>query len=312
MANDALLLSTQEIRQVLDVWDGGGCIGMPTETVYGLAADATNDSAVAGIFALKNRPQFNPLIIHLFNSDMVKEYIQWNDLCEKLSGRFWPGPLTIIRPKLNECSVSDLCSSGGDTLAVRCPKHPVARQLLEAFGKPVAAPSANVSGRISPTTSAHVYTEFVDSLHVVEGGPCEKGLESTVLWVGDDHVSIIRPGSITQSDIEALGIEVRDAADSHSKASPGQLSSHYAPTLPLRMNAQSADAGEAFLGFGQCEGTLNLSHKGDLQEAAANLFAYMRRLDSADYTAIAVAPIPEEGLGVAINDRLRRAAAPRG
>ena len=312
MANDADVLSTQDIDQVLEIWSSGGCVAMPTETVYGLAADATNGQAVAKIFALKNRPSFNPLIVHLYSDSAAEKLVEWTDLCSKLFNAFMPGALTLIRPKLDNCMASDLCSAGGGTLAVRCPAHPVARQLLRAYGKPVAAPSANRSGRISPTRPEHVRSEFADALHVVDGGACSQGIESTVLWVGDAHVEILRPGSITLEDLQGQGIEVHEHVSAHAGASPGQLTSHYAPTLPVRLNATQANEGEVLLGFGEVQGKLNLSASGDLTEAAANLFAYLRELDASEAQGIALAPIPESGLGVAINDRLRRAAAPRG
>lgn len=297
---------------MLQIWQAGGCVGMPTETVYGLAADATNDAAVAEIYALKERPKFNPLICHVAEAELAQTIVQWNGLCDALAKAFWPGALTLIRPKAHDCNVSELCSAGGEYLAVRMPAHPIARELLKAYGKPIAAPSANKSGRISPTTAAHVYSEFGEALHVVEGGACETGVESTILWVEETHVSILRPGSITADMLEAMGLQVVAKVQGDAPASPGQLQSHYAPHLPVRLNAKDTHEGEALLGFGEVQATLNLSPSGDVKEAAANLFAYLRQLDDRQsHSGIAVSPIPEAGLGVAINDRLRRAAAPR-
>lgn len=312
MAIEAMTLSTQQIEAVCQIWQEGSCIGMPTETVYGLAADATNDRAVANIYALKERPSFNPLIAHVANQNMAEELVEWNALCELLVGLYWPGPLTLIRPKKATCNVSSLCTAGGEYLAVRMPSHPIAQQLLQAYGKAVAAPSANKSGRVSPTCAAHVHAEFGQTLHVVDGGACKQGVESTILWVEESQVSILRPGSVTNEMLIAQTIDVKKATNKDMPSAPGQLQSHYAPNLPVRMNAEIVKEGEALLGFSDVDATLNLSPCGDIVEAAANLFAYLRQLDDPQYTAIAVSPIPLLGLGVAINDRLRRAEAPRG
>lgn len=286
---------------------------MPTETVYGLAGDACNDAAVAGIFALKQRPQFNPLIVHVTDAAMAQRYVAWNDTAQRLSAAFWPGALTLVLPRLANCPLSLLVSAGGDSVAVRCPAHPIARQLIAAFDGGIAAPSANRSGKISPTQASHVRDEFPDSdLLVLDGGASTLGIESTVVDVCDGVASILRHGSITAEEIRAIGVAVEESAEPSSR-SPGQLLSHYAPSLPVRLNASQVNANEALLAFGGAPlsgaaSTLNLSPSGDVVEAAANLFAFLRALDRPEHAAIAVMPIPESGVGVAINDRLKRAA----
>jgi len=300
---------------------------LPTETVYGLAGDACNNAAVASIFALKGRPSFNPLIVHVGSLALARSFTRWGDTAEALAQAFWPGPVTLVLPREQGCLVSLLASAGGNTLALRMPAHPIARQVLEAFGGGLAAPSANRSGRISPTMAAHVRAEFPSAdLMILDGGPCIVGIESTVVDCTGDVLRILRPGSITAAQIRKLGMVIEDAAASEDGAdedihspllSPGMLSSHYAPRLPVRINVHSVEEGEALLAFGSPVGhtaarVINLSESGNVDEAAARLFAALHELDSPRYRGIAVMPVPEEGLGIAINDRLRRAAAERG
>ena len=301
------------VDKAVSLWKQGALVAMPTETVYGLAADATNGMAVANIFRLKARPQFNPLIVHVAEIALAKQYTQWNDWAEALAV-YWPGPLTLVLPRAIDCPISDLVSAGGPTLALRMPAHPAARQLLAAFGGGVAAPSANRSGRVSPTTAQHVREEFADAVTVIDGGPCALGIESTVVDLSGDVSRLLRPGSITRAELEARIGPLAGALKGGALTAPGQLESHYAPSLPVRLNATQVAADEALLAFGPVvpEGaarTLNLSASGDLAEAAANLFAHLRALDDPRHRAIAVMPVPAEGLGEAINDRLRRAAA---
>jgi L-threonylcarbamoyladenylate synthase len=291
----------------------GKLVAFPTETVYGLGGDATNGHAVAAIFQTKGRPSFNPLISHLPHGDMAAELAEMSDLARQLARRFWPGPMTLILPRRPDCPIASLTCAGLDTVALRVPGHAVARDLLAAVGRPVAAPSANRSGRISPTTAQAVAAELDGAVSLIlDGGPCAIGLESTVIAVAGGRPTLLRPGGLTREDIEAeIGpIAVADGR-TERPSSPGMLASHYAPEKRLRLNAARPESDELFLGFGAVDGDLNLSPSGDLREAAANLFAYLRRLDAMSGEAIAVAAIPETGLGLAINDRLRRAAAPR-
>ena len=296
----------------------GALVAFPTETVYGLGADATDDQAVAGIFAAKGRPRFNPLIAHVPDAEAAAREVVFGPQAQALAARFWPGPLSLVLPRRSDCRVSLLCSAGLPTLALRAPNHPVAQRLLRAAGRPIAAPSANPSGAISPTMAAHVAQGLGDKVALIlDGGPCPLGLESSVLDLSGETPVLLRPGGVPREELEAaIGPIALPGADT-PLAAPGMLESHYAPRLPLRLNARRAEAGEALLAFGPaphkgaaaCE---TLSARGDLKEAAANLFAALHRLDRPDYTGIAVMPIPETGLGVAINDRLRRAATPRG
>jgi L-threonylcarbamoyladenylate synthase len=296
----------------------GGLVAFPTETVYGLGGDATNDAAVARIFATKGRPRFNPLIIHVPALAAAEAIALFDERAREAARCFWPGPLSLVLPRRAGGGVSLLASAGLDTVAIRVPAHPVARALLRATGRPLAAPSANRSGRVSPTEAAHVAAELGDGVALVlDGGRCPVGVESTVLDLTGASPALLRPGGVAVEALaEALGpIEVPGAYPAAPR-SPGQLASHYAPALPLRMNVIDARPGEALLAFGTTvpDGfaeVLNLSPCGDLVEAAANLFAMLRRLDRRDLTGIAVMPIPEHGLGRAINDRLRRAAVPR-
>ncbi len=289
----------------------GGLVAFPTETVYGLGADATNGKAVARIFEAKGRPSFNPLIVHIPDAAAAADFAVVPDHFAALAKAFWPGPLTLVMGRKPASAVSDLVSAGGATLALRVPDAPAAIALLRATARPLAAPSANRSGSISPTRAEHVAASLQDRVDLIlDAGPCRVGLESTVLDISGATPAILRPGSVTREQIAAvIGAVVAGADDPNAPKSPGTQLSHYAPSLPLRINASEARAGEAFLGFGPDSATLSLSATGDLREAAANLFAMLRALDDTQrFTGIAVAPIPDRDVGVAINDRLRRAA----
>ncbi len=293
----------------------GGLVAFPTETVYGLGGDATSDSAVAAIFKAKGRPSFNPLIAHVCSLEQAAALVEITASAHRLAERFWPGPLTMVLKRRADSPVSLLASAGLDSVAVRMPDHPVALALIRAAGRPLAAPSANRSGRVSPTRAEHVAQCLEGRIAMVlDGGPCRVGVESTVIDLSEDPPTLLRPGGITAEELEAvLGRPLRRSAETpDAPRSPGQLESHYAPALPVRLNAARAEPGEALLGFGPApDCVLNLSPKGDLSEAAAHLFAMLRALDRPDYRGIAVMPIPGRGLGLAINDRLKRAAAPR-
>ena len=288
----------------------GQLVAFPTETVYGLGADARNGEAVAGIYAAKGRPSFNPLIVHLPNATEAQKYCHWPEAAQKLAEAFWPGPLSLVLPLRAGHGLSSLVTAGLDTVAIRVPAHPAARALLAAFDGPVAAPSANPSGRISPTTARHVQDGLGNKVAVIlDDGPCTVGLESTIVGMGGAP-SLLRPGGVPIEAIEDV-LEQRLLSEVSSKiTAPGQLSSHYAPNATVRLNATIAEQGEVLLGFGGMACDLNLSASGNLVEAAANLFGALHKLDATG-NRIAVAPIPETGLGVAINDRLRRAAAPK-
>ncbi len=290
----------------------GRLVAFPTETVYGLGADASNDHAVAALFAAKGRPRFNPLIVHVASVEAATALVDLEERGRILASRLWPGPLTLVVRRQPGCPVSLLASAGLDTLAVRVPDHPVALALLAATGCPVAAPSANLSGRVSPTTANHVADSFPDIL-VLDGGSCRVGLESTVIDLSSPRATVLRPGGVTAEIIVSL-IGPLDSADGKgAPRSPGMFARHYAPGRPLRLNAHDVRPGEVLLGFGQVPGArLNLSPQANLEEAAANLFAMLRILDQPDVTTIAVSPIPAFGLGIALNDRLRRAASGHG
>jgi len=293
----------------------GKVVAFPTETVYGLGADATSDMAVARIYAIKNRPVFNPLIVHVADAAQAETLVDLNPAARALITRFWPGPLTLVLTRRSKSPLSLLASAGLDTVAVRQPDHPVALALIGRAGRPVAAPSANLSGTISSTTALHVEQSLGNSVDLIlDGGPCRVGIESTILDLSQEHPVILRPGGISAPQIEAiLSKPVGIGTNEGPIKAPGMMSSHYAPSRPMRLDQVQAGPGEALLAFGPGHptATLNLSVSGDLTEAAANLFAMMRDLDRPDFSAIAVTPIPEHGLGVAINDRLRRAAAPK-
>ena len=288
----------------------GNPVAFPTETVYGLGADARNGEAVARIFAAKNRPQFNPLIVHIADLDAALEFATFEDTARDLAHAFWPGPLSLVLPLKAGHGLSELVTAGLETVAVRMPAHPLAQELLRTFNGPLAAPSANPSGRISPTTAAHVKDGLEGRIAaILDGGASRVGLESTIIAPGPP-AQLLRPGGLPVPAIEAaLGMPLQAAPDGKIN-SPGQLSSHYAPQALIRLDATKALPGEVHLGFGPISGDTSLSKSGDLVEAAANLFACLHALDRDD-RPIAVAPIPDTGLGLAINDRLRRAAAPR-
>ena len=300
----------------------GGLVAFPTETVYGLGAIATDDRAVAKIFEAKARPRFNPLIVHVVDRAAGQAITDWSDLADRLARQFWPGPLTLILRMRGDSGISKLVSAGGDTIAVRAPAHPVAHALLQATNLPVAAPSANRSGRISPTTAEHVRQSLNDRVDIVlDGGACAVGVESTVLDITGDRPCLLRPGGLARCDIEEVCGETilsqkGASGDQSDLRSPGQLESHYAPGHRLRLDAENVAADEALLAFGPkpLEGArvvANLSRSGDLTEAAANFFSMLHHLDSQDVTGIAAMPVPAVGLGEAICDRLKRAAAPQ-
>jgi L-threonylcarbamoyladenylate synthase len=290
----------------------GDLVGLPTETVYGLGADATNPGAVAKIFAAKGRPHFNPLISHVVSLEAAEALGNFSPLAAKLAEAFWPGPLSLVVPRQPDCAVCDLACAGLDTIALRVPSHPLMQQVLRAFGKPVAAPSANISGRPSPTTAGHVRDEFGDRLALVlDGGPSAVGLESAVVAVSGDQATLLRLGGLSREALEAIAgpLLSPDASANAAPASPGMVLRHYAPRAPVRLNAAGAKAGEVMIGFGPGYNgaDFNLSPSGNLTEAAAQLFALLRAADALNPAAIAIAPVPETGLGEAIADRLRRA-----
>jgi L-threonylcarbamoyladenylate synthase len=287
----------------------GGLVILPTETVYGLAADAANAAAVARIFEAKGRPRFNPLIAHVADAAQAGRIAVLDDRARRLAEAFWPGPLTLVAPVRGGNAVCDLARAGLDSVAVRVPGHVGARAVISAFGGPVVAPSANRSGRPSPTTFADAMEETgAFAAAALDGGPCAVGVESTVVSVLDGAVSLLRPGSVTRAEIEAVVGPLTESAEGHR--SPGRLTRHYAPRAPLRLNVETAREGEILLGFGPGigEARWSLSPSGDLREAAANLFRLLREADRNEPAGIAVPAVPEEGLGEAINDRLRRAA----
>ncbi|MFV0410969.1 MAG: L-threonylcarbamoyladenylate synthase [Paracoccus sp. (in: a-proteobacteria)] len=309
------LLSTnsEEITYAAMMLAQGRLVGMPTETVYGLAADARNAQAVAAIYAAKGRPSFNPLIVHAPDPATAEVIGLFSPEAKRLAEAFWPGALTLVVPLREGAGIASLVTAGLDTVAIRVPAHPVAQDLLHAFGGVVAAPSANPSGRISPTTAAHVMAGLEGRLAaVLDAGPCPVGVESTIIGWQQGAPVLLRPGGLPAEAIEAcLGGPL--AAPTHASdrpAAPGMLSSHYAPAAPVRLNAVKARPGEFLIGFGPVAGDVSLSACGDLTEAAAHLFDALHAADASG-RAIAVAPIPTHGLGAAINDRLARAAAPR-
>ncbi len=289
----------------------GGLVALPTETVYGLGADARNDHAVARIFEAKDRPAFNPLIVHVADIASARHLVHWTRVADRLAQAFWPGPLSLVLPLKAGHGLSPLVTADLPTLAIRIPAHAVARALLARFDGPIAAPSANPSGRISPTTVTHVIAGLSGRIDaIIDGGGCTVGLESTIIGLKPQPV-LLRPGGVSAETIEtALGAPLARPESTDRITAPGQILSHYAPEAPVRLNATHKTAGEVLLGFGPVEADLNLSPGGDLAEAAANLFGHLHRLDATG-RPIAVSPIPQTGLGRAINDRLRRAAAPR-
>ncbi len=309
MTAPVLLPDPDTIRNATAILSRGGLVAMPTETVYGLAGDATNPKAVARIYAVKERPVFNPLIAHVASPHAAFAQGAFSPEARELALHFWPGPLTLVVNATPDTTVCDLARAGLDTLALRVPAHPDAQALLEEFGKPLVAPSANPSGRISPTQAAHVAADLGDKIDLIlDGGPCREGIESTVIDARWATPALLRKGTLSPAMIDAVWPGLTEGGGEGQPVSPGQLLRHYAPDAALRLNADSPAPGEAFLGFGAVSGaTLNLSPSGDLAEAAANLFAMLRELDKT-HDRIAVAPIPGDGLGAAINDRLVRAA----
>lgn len=322
--NTAIISAAEAADTAAPCLEGGGLVAFPTETVYGLGADATNARAVARLYEAKGRPSFNPLIAHVSDLHAAKRIARFDERSLRLAEAFWPGPLTLVLPKATGCPVSDLATAGLETIAVRVPAHPVAQDILRAFGKPVVAPSANISGHVSPTTAAHVFGDLAGRIDlIVDGGPVSVGVESTIVGCFETPM-LLRPGGLPRNDIErVLGEKLarlpeEASADEAQPLAPGMLASHYAPRTPVRLNARQLEAGEALLAFGpplipgtNSASVMNLSEAGDLVEAAANLFGYLRELDAGGSRAIAVMAIPDEGLGEAINDRLRRAAVPR-
>jgi len=314
----AIIIARKEAMQpALDALARGDVVAIPTETVYGLAGDATNGAAIARIFEAKRRPRFNPLIAHVADIAMAERLVVFDEVSRELAMRFWPGPLTLVLPLRSDAGVHPLATAGLETLAVRMPRG-FAHELITAFGKPLAAPSANSSGRISATTATHVADDLGGRIPlIVDGGPTSVGLESTIVKVERGALHLLRPGGLSAEAItSATGLPlIRDS--SHGIQAPGMMASHYAPRAAMRLDATSVGPGEAWLGFGPAPvpagavASLNLSPAGDPVEAAANLFAYMQMLDRSGAKTIAAAPIPQTGLGEAINDRLARAAAPR-
>jgi len=313
--------TSEAIVEAAEILKSGGLVGMPTETVYGLAANALDGQAVAKIFEAKGRPSFNPLIIHVPDIESAKAYVEITEVARLAAHHFWPGPLTLILPRKEGCPVSELASAGLDTLAIRVPSHPAAQELLKTCKLPVAAPSANKSGSLSPTTPAHVHDSLGASVDLIlASGSCDVGLESTVLDLSGEKPVILRPGAVTAENLEeALGVSVEhEQGDTDAPKSPGMLLKHYAPDIPVRLNAIDVQEGEALLAFGSDKFMVardfpsdmrrNLSESQDLHEAAANLFAMLKELDQSGANGIAVMAVPENGIGAAINDRLKRAA----
>jgi L-threonylcarbamoyladenylate synthase len=304
--------------------EAGGLVAFPTETVYGLGADATDGKAIARLYEAKGRPAFNPLIAHVADLAAARVLARFDAQAEKLAAAFWPGPLTLVLPKTAGCPVAELATAGLDSIAVRVPHHPVAQKILAAFARPIVAPSANRSGHVSPTTAAHVLADLRNRIDlIVDGGSTPVGVESTIVACLGEPI-LLRPGGVPRADLERvlkrpLAEPAPGIAPDDAPLAPGMLASHYAPRTSLRLDARGVAAGEALLAFGPnlAEGSegaatvLNLSPRGDLIEAAANLFSHLRALDAAGAKSIAVMPIPHDGLGEAINDRLARAAAPR-
>jgi L-threonylcarbamoyladenylate synthase len=299
------------MQRAADLLANGALVAFPTETVYGLGADARNGRAVAEIYAAKGRPSFNPLIVHVPSSEAAQSYGVWSETAQRFADAFWPGPLSMVLPLRRDAGLSELVTAGLESVAIRVPAGDLAQELLQRFNGPVAAPSANPSGRISPTTAAHVLAGLDGKIGaVLDGGACSVGLESSIIGLTGEP-TLLRAGGVPREAIEeVLGASLRMAVEGEITA-PGQIASHYAPNARVRLNAIAWEVGEKTLGFGPMACDLNLSETGDLVEAAANLFGHLHRLDAMDGIGIAVAPIPRLGLGAAINDRLQRAAAPR-
>ena len=302
-ADDAAITAAMELLR------SGQIVAIPTETVYGLAADASNADAVAKIYAAKGRPDFNPLIVHVADQSAAENLAEFSPMAHQLAQAFWPGPLTLVLPLRPDADIAGAVTAGLPTIALRCPAHPVMQALLKKTGLNIAAPSANKSGGISPTRAEHVLAGLGGAVPMIlDGGPCSAGLESTIVTVRDNGWQILRPGPVTSAEIErVLGTSPLAASGDNIEA-PGQLASHYAPSKAVRLNAIQQEPGEWHIGFGAIEGNDNLSASGDLAQAAANLFEALHRADASAALSISVAPIPHEGIGVAINDRLQRAS----
>ncbi|SNB62904.1 translation factor SUA5 [Arboricoccus pini] len=312
------LPSATAIDEAAGILQEGGLVAFPTETVYGLGCLATSDRAVAAAYAAKGRPAHNPLIIHLAKVEDAEQWAVFDGRARRLASAFWPGPLTLVLSLRAGSRLSPLATAGLETVAIRVPAHPVARDLLAAVGGPIAGPSANPSGRVSPTIAAHVAADLAGKVDLVlDGGPCPVGIESTVLDLTQSNViRVLREGGLARERIVTVAGELAMGSDDPRPRSPGQLASHYAPRAALRLNATSVEPEEALLAFGPMvpvggQVTLNLSPSGDTVEAASNLYAMLRRLDESGVRRIAVMPLPSEGLGAALKDRLARAAAPR-
>ncbi len=302
-ATERLSANTLGVARAADLLRGGGIVAVPTETVYGLAARADDPDAIARIYAAKGRPDFNPLIVHVASREAAERLVEISASASELAEAYWPGPLTLVLPRRRDAGLADAVSAGLPTLALRCPAHPLMRAVIEAVGAPLAAPSANRSGFVSPTTAEHVLATLDGRIDaVLDAGPCAAGLESTIVAVRDDgRLDVLRPGPLA---IAGAGLAVGEIE------APGQLASHYAPGKPLRLEASCAQDGEFLIGFGSMSGDCTLSAAGDVAEAASRLYACLHLAARAPQPRIAVASIPREGLGIAINDRLRRAAAP--
>ena len=300
--------SAEAIAEAAALILAGRPVAMPTETVYGLAADATSEAAVAAIYAAKGRPSFNPLIVHVLDVGQAERCADFSEPARQVARAFWPGPLTLVLPLREGSGIASAVTAGLGTIALRSPAHPAMRDLLRACGRPLAAPSANASGRISPTRAEHVASSLEGRVPlVIDGGPAERGLESTIVGIGPESIRLLRPGPIDLTEVATVaGLPLVEAEGGIE--APGQLASHYAPAKPLRLDAREAAADEWLIGFGAVAGDESLSPAGDLAEAASKLFAALHRAEAQPRPRIAVAPIPEEGLGAAINDRLRRAA----
>lgn len=309
---ERLLPDATGLARAAQILRDGGLVAFPTETVYGLGGDATNSRAVAAIYEAKGRPRFNPLIVHVADLAMAERFARFDTRARALATAFWPGPLTLVLPLADGAGLSPLVTADLDSVAIRIPAHPVAQALIRAFGGPLAAPSANPSGKVSPTRADHVAQGLEGRIAaILDGGPCAVGVESTILGLTGE-AALLRPGGIALEALEALIGPVALHQPGDGITAPGQLASHYAPAAPLRLNAQP-EPDEVHIGFGPGPATLNLSPGADLAEAAANLFHMLREADrlAGPTGRISAAPIPDHGLGRAINDRLRRAAAPR-
>ncbi|TPE58719.1 threonylcarbamoyl-AMP synthase [Sandaracinobacter neustonicus] len=299
------------VAEAIALIAAGGIAALPTETVYGLAADAANGEAVARIYAAKGRPGFNPLIVHVADRAMAGRYALFDPLADRLASRFWPGPLTLVLPLMPDAPVSSLVTAGLPSIAIRIPAHPVMQAVIRGLGRGIAAPSANASGRLSPTRAAHVLESLNGRIPLIlDAGPTSAGLESSIVAIANGQARLLRQGAIARETLEAeLGTPLPVAADAEPVAAPGMLLNHYAPRLPIRLNARTATPHEFHIGFGPVPGDESLSSGGNLPEAAARLFDLLHKADASGRAAIAVAPVPSDGLGAAINDRLKRAAA---